>query len=443
MPNSMRQVFADMDDCATGLSLDRLGRLHRWGVDGDYHSAEPDVQLERPAPLSLRELCRRHERTLRFLWLNTFLMPEYKLDAFVTTKSVLDAAPARMARSHEIGEMIRDEQYDVAALCEAWTDDSRTAILNNWNPWPVWVFGSPSSEMTFRAEVYVPGVTEIVGLFGGETEWTILTVGLLSSGLFTLLPGSFGLVAHARETFGMEGLMTRDADYFSNKGILLVVVETGHNTKIEFYSAHLISGNDLIAESGNRETVVARVATAQIDQLVDAINRTHIPSNVIVVAGDFNISDSGALTEYLRKRMEDDLQLEDVWTRYAEARYGATRSGTFSNAAFPDEPNPAHREYMCDIAGPGECSACPAAAGAPPCPGYEEGAASRVDHVYVQKPSSGHDICLNVSRPRRRHFKREGSSPGFAEIATLSDHVGIEMNLFFAGKHKPADPHID
>lgn len=53
MVTSMRQLYADMDDCANeGLSLDRLGKLHRWGFDEEYHSGV----LERPNPLSLREL---------------------------------------------------------------------------------------------------------------------------------------------------------------------------------------------------------------------------------------------------------------------------------------------------------------------------------------------------------------------------------------------------
>ena len=414
MRSSLRALFDDMDNCMKNRRLDLLGKLHRWGVDDEYHTGA----LERPSVLSFRELARRHDKTLKFLWLNTYLLPEVKLDAVVTTQSLNPAAPDRMARAQEIGNMIKNECYDVAALCEVWTADSRETILNNWSPWPVCITGPGNSQMEVKAEVAV--VSDVLAFLGAPSDVTILTVDIMSSGLFTLLPGYYGLLSHQREKFNTEGVLTRDSDAWANKGILQVVVETGYGSKIEFYSAHLISGNDLIKESGETETVVSDVTQAQIDQLVDFINRTHNPSNVIVVAGDFNISNEGASNGYLSQRLENDSHLEDIWDRYSQAKYFAEQDGTMSCPDFQDDP--LHNQYIWDN------------------PGGVPVVTPRYDRVFLQKPSSSHDICVNISRPRRRHFKRTPSPD--LQIATLSDHVGIEFQLFITDMHVPAQPGI-
>ena len=422
MSKSMRGLFDDMDDCATVRSLDLLGRLHRWGVDDQYHSGA----FERPSNLSLKELCRRHATRIKLLWLNTYLMPQIDLDVPFATKSVHDAAPARMQRALEIGQMIRSEGFDVAALCEVWTDDSRTTILNNWNPWPTWSKGPEKSYLTLKVEV--PGVSDILGLFGVDASIKVITIELLSSGLFTLLPGPFGLVAWRSVRFSDEGVTLRDADAWSNKGILQVVIPSGHGGNIEFYTTHLISGNDLKSESGDTETVVADVARSQIGDLVSFIQATHDPANFIVVAGDFNISDSGACAGYLSQRMEDELGLEDVWTRYAQPKYQAQLGGTQSYDGFPRDPlNP---NYIGD---------CTKSSGG--CPDdVLKSDSRRIDHVFVQKASSKTAVHVEVSRPRRRHFQREPSAPEYDACATLSDHVGIELRLFTTDVHVFAQP---
>jgi endonuclease/exonuclease/phosphatase family metal-dependent hydrolase len=381
--------------------------------------------LERPASLSLKGLCFRHQKKLNFLWLNTYLMPTIVFNALSIKKNLHDAAPARIPRSQEIGQMIKEEDFDVAILCEAWTEDSRTTILNNWNIWPIWIIGPDKSYISL--EVEVPGVSDILEYFGVDPDIKIVTVELASSGLFTILPGKYGLLAHNRTKFSTEGAPLRDADAWSNKGVLQVVVETGYSSNIEFYSTHLIFGNDLIKSSGDTETVVADIAKSQIDNLFDFINSTHNPSNVIVVAGDFNIADNGINSEYLRHRMEDELGLEDVWARYSRSKYYAQLAGTENNLAFPDDPG--NNEYICDRTGTDGC-------------GEGVNDSRRIDYVFVQKPSSNHNIHIEVSRPRRRHFKRNPDVIDYNEIQTLSDHVGIELKLYISDAHVFAEPTI-
>jgi endonuclease/exonuclease/phosphatase family metal-dependent hydrolase len=421
MVNSMRQLYEDMDDCANqALSLDTLGKMHRWGSDADYHSGAP----ERPTPLSLKELCRRHERRLKFLWLNTYLMPTIKLDNPLKKVTLHEGTPANISRAQEIGQTIKQEGFDVAALCEVWTDGSKTTILNNWTPPTVWIKGPGKSIMQFKMEI--PGVTEIAKWLGVDASVKVFTVEIMSSGLFTLLPGSFALLGQNSEVFTNEGVKIRDADAWSNKGILMVTVETGYGSKIEFYSTHIISGNDFPISSAEREDVVADVARAQIDQLVSFITKNNNPSNLIVVAGDFNIDGAGLHYEYLRKRMEDDLGLEDAWVRYSHDKYGVHLYGTMSNNTFPDDA--VNSKYIRDCTDSDKC------------PGDQMGDSTRNDYVFVQKPTSKHLIGVEVSRPRRRHFKRDPSAEGYAVIPTVSDHVGVEMKLFIADKHILAQP---
>jgi endonuclease/exonuclease/phosphatase family metal-dependent hydrolase len=155
------------------------------------------------------------------------------------------------------------------------------------------------------------------------------------------------------------------------------------------------------------------VQREQIDQLVSFIQRTHNPSNFILVAGDFNLDAGSGYYEELRGRLEDTLglELEDVWTRYAQSRYKA-RIGKTDNPAECQEDHGFADDGI----------------------GGTVNDSGRIDYIFVQKPCDSHDITVDVSRPRRRHFPRQPSAPGYDQIQYLSDHTGIELKLFFARK---------
>ena len=385
MSISMRQIQRDMDECSgnSSVSLDQLGRLHRWG-GASYQSGVP----QRPDILSLRDLGHRHSNVFKFLWLNTYLLPTLKIHVPIFFDGERPGAPDPYDRAIEIGRMIRDENYNGAALCEVFTEESKNWILSACDN-PTWVRGP-----------------------GGGT-WTIyaVTVDIASSGLLTLLPGPYSLIGYNREKFDNEGDKKRDADAWSNKGIALAVVDTGFNTKFELYSTHLIYGGDFHDISPQDRMDVQR---EQIDQLVSFIQRTHNPTNFILVAGDFNLDAGSGYYEELRGRLEDTLglELEDVWTRYAQSRYKA-RIGKTDNPAECQEDH----GFADDGIG-----------------GSIDDDSGRIDYIFVQKPCDSHDITVDVSRPRRRHFPRQPSAPGYDQIQYLSDHTGIELKLFFASK---------
>lgn len=390
MTNSMRQIAMEMDASianASLISLDGLGKLHRWGYDA-FQTGVPF----RPDVLSLKELGHRHARGLKFLWLNAYLLPDLTLDTPVYSGRVFTGAPARNARAYEIGEAVKRYEYDIVGLCEVFTEESKDRLLSVWGEHtPYWVTG-PSE---------------------GEANYVVITVETLRSGLLTILPGGYGLLGDSREKFDDEGDRTRDADAWSNKGILKVVADTGYNTKLEVYSTHLIYGGGLSGDISNEDRY--EIQRSQLDQLVQFISRERNPSNFLIVAGDFNIYASEGFYGELKWRMENDLGLEDVWTRYAIARYGAKIGQTSDSSLCAFDRLPCERFADDNTSG-------------------ELNETGRIDYVFVQKPSTQHDISVDVGRPRRVPFQRSATSDSYGDIQYLSDHAGLELQLFVASR---------
>lgn len=399
MSISMRQLQLDMDPCSNGgtISLDALSKLHRWGGPS-YESGKP----KRPDIISLCDMGHRHSKVFRLLWLNAYLMPTIDWSVAGIKKGKVEGAPMIAQRAAEIAWKCGN-RYDCIALCEVWREDSSDQILQNMDPKnPPSARGSSGGTREIKVETLVK-------------DFTVATIEILSSGLLTMNPGHYTRIGDNREKFNNEGVFFRDADAYSNKGILQVVVETGFNTKLEIYSTHLIKGGDFIDIS---EEDQINIQTEQIKQLVSFINKTHVPHNFIIVAGDFNI-DASKHYEALRSIMEDTLGLEDVWTRYAQSRYGAKLGIT---------------EYSTACQGDSKCSEF-----------ADDGIGgnvvddhNRIDYIFIQRPDdspkNGQDINVEVARPRRRHFPRDPSAPGYGQIQHLSDHSGIELKLFVSGK---------
>lgn len=395
MSISIKQLRKDMDPCFKGpISLDALARLHRWG-GASYKSDE----LKRPNALSLSDLGHRHSKVFRFLWLNAYLMPTIEYNIAGLYSGEKEGAPMIPQRASEIAWICQD-RYDCIALCEVWTDQFRDQILKSMNPpYPLWAIGPGGGT---RRKYIDLGVVEV----------DVLTIELLCSGLLTMNPGYYPRIGNESEKFNDEGSETRDADAYANKGILKVTVETGFNTKLEIYSTHLLKGGDFQDLSAQDRI---SIQAGQIDQLVNFIGKTHEPSNFIIVAGDFNVDAAGGYYEELRTRLEDKLGLEDVWTYYAQKRYGARAGNTDSSSAC--QADPACSEFADDNVGAETIN--------------DNG---RIDYIFVQKPSDSHDINVDIARPRRKHFPRDPSSPGYDQISNLSDHAGIELKLFLSIK---------
>ncbi len=240
MDISLRKIAKDMNSCVVGtdISFDKIGRLHRWGND-TYQSGVS----YRPEELSLRLLGHKHDKTIKFLWLNAYMLPSLKLDTPVWSGQVFEGAPAISSRAYEIGATIKKSGYDIAALCEVFSVQSKDSILSACENPPNWARGPGEGKVHFKIKVPVLSDVPIVGdLF----EYEVLTIETISSGLLTVLPGNYGLLGYNAEVFDEKGSRTRDADSWANKGILKVIADTGFNTKLEIYSTHLIYGGGLV-----------------------------------------------------------------------------------------------------------------------------------------------------------------------------------------------------
>lgn len=295
---------------------------------------------------------------------------------------------------------------------------SKDTLLSAWENAPGWARGSGEGKVEYK--IKVPVVSD-VPYIGDLFEWKVLTVNTISSGLLTVFPGKYGFSSYSAEPFNAKGERTRDADAWSNKGILKVVADTGFNTKLEIYSTHLIYGGGLIGDISTEDRYA--IQRQQLDQLVNFIKRERDPSNFIMVAGDFNINASEALYEELRGRMEEELGLEDVWTRYAISRYDA-KVGETSDPSICTQLKPPCANYADDNTSDSV---------------NEEG---RIDYIFIQKPSESHDMSVDIARPRRVPFKRDPSANGYDQINYLSDHVGIELQMFISSRYLPAHPTI-
>ncbi len=116
--------------------------------------------------------------------------------------------------------------------------------------------------------------------------------------------------------------------------------------------------------------------------------------------------------------MEEELGLEDIWTKYASPRYGAKIGIT--NDPSVCLPDPCCGQYADDHVSD-NISDKP----------NDEG---RIDYIFIQKPCEDHDMSVDISRPRRMPFKRDPSSDEYNKIQYLSDHVGMEIVIFISSK---------
>jgi exonuclease III len=244
--------------------------------------------------------------------------------------------------------------------------------------------------------------------------------------------------------------------------------------KIDLYSTHLYSGGDLldVPELGlgapsNAEK--ASVRSAQIDELVAFISSTHDPRHVAILVGDFNIaaapdrvngkwkmsdeytsltSKLGAISSSFPGFNGHIMSLDDWWIL-------PVFSGIFLKALPKDATvDTVRAQGHTNRHGDGDdpvidtfdsiCAAVPANTARPKSANtndyycqeqtwYQPDATgNRIDYIFIERPTAAHVFMLDVSRIRRRAFKRSGShtQPQFF----LSDHLGLEVTLYASPK---------
>ncbi len=411
-----------------------LARRHRW------QGGEP------PAENPSGSLLERHNhpatRTHRFLFYNTFLVPGLQLSPGLAGVGRLGLALAQVGlllgrsvapgirssgdarlspllgrldpgangpvtidlmakaqyrrRAVEMGGVVARE-YDIAALCEVFTPRTREQVL---------------AAMAQQGRTVAHAAGPPAG--GG--------VGRVDSGLLTVaMDRSRRQVRSASRVYSRHGDPLREGDAWATKGVLLTVVDLGPG-KLELYSTHLLAGNDLLAT----DLPVLRalgpslspeqwldLRLSQVDDLLHFYREEHDPRNVAMVVGDFNLSaQDPASHEALSERMAG-AGLLDAWPYPGRQRplpQGDTHAtGGWGRSSRLEQLGPLDQGGYLDDALPA------------PQP------SSRIDYIFVERPTEAHAFHLDLSRVRRRAFPRRQDRPGAERF--LSDHVGLETTL--------------
>ncbi|MCB1017446.1 MAG: hypothetical protein KDB10_20330 [Acidimicrobiales bacterium] len=335
---------------------------------------------------------------LRLLFLNAFLLRTGRLPLPGRAR-YLHAAPAVDARAHELGARLAG-RYDVAALCEVFDPGERRAIVAGWHR-------RPGGRRRPRTASGPPVLTRRLPL-------------VKSSGLLTVVdgPAVVRTATHRYRTRGHRGL---DADAWAHKGALLVEVDAGSPCHLEVYSTHLIAGGGfLVGRDDSHRSAVADHRQAQAHELLDFVRRTHRPGNASLLVGDFNVDACSPDPAYgeLAAAM-GEAGFVDVW-----AEHGTGPGWTSDLLDRPDAiatPDPEDPDRCLDV---GAGRAADAGDG-----GVEPG--KRIDHAWLRAPAGGDGDAptVTVRAIRRMAFPRPAGAEGHDELAFLSDHLGLHLDL--------------
>lgn len=406
MDISFRDLARRMDPVDLPDRLRGLAGLHRW-LGGPV-----------PGRLAFRGLADRHlgatSRRVRLLWLNTEL---------------LISAGARHERVRELAAILTDPEhpYDIVALCEVLTGLPETDVRFDLHHGLEVDMVSVPDLLIQEVRRLAPDVAVAQGPVGEDAAF--------GSGLVTF---SFGhpIVGEPRShVFRTTGSSTVDS--MARKGVLLTSVDIGPGV-LDFYSTHFASGVRPIELplAGEHVPDTRRTQLAQVGELLEFyVGQTsrHL-DRVSVVCGDFNIAaldteraaaglgtDDPALDHRDRffERMSA-LRFTDCWPgRGGDTNYTFYDRHDGVSIGFICHPARDHGRYCDDEPRPG-------------IPAISEPFASayqRLDYVFVEDPEPRHAIIVDWARPRRLPFHRPPGSPERDEHPTMSDHLGIEVEL--------------
>jgi endonuclease/exonuclease/phosphatase family metal-dependent hydrolase len=324
-------------------------------------------------------------RPVRFLFYNTYLLWVLRLPGGVE----VGAKPGVAARACELGQTLPG-QYDVMALCEVFNRRELEAILDGW---------------TSRPEVALGPHRRGLPVLGKP------------SGLATIADG-YRIMRTDRHVYRERGQVWRDTDALSSKGVLLTEVDLGVGPgRLEVYSTHLIMGNDVVRRPGSLHRANDRVRFDQVDELLDFVERTHDSANTALVVGDFNIPAYDPLEptspssdyERLRTRFDAD-GFDDLWRNHGDGpgfTYGLDHVGDAICVPDPDAP-----EFCAEPAGP-----------------QTNHKPLRLDYAFLLRPDDRQRIAVDVMAFRRRSFPRLPGTEGYEDLAFLSDHLGLHLEL--------------
>ncbi|MBS1811301.1 MAG: hypothetical protein JST84_24265 [Acidobacteria bacterium] len=322
-------------------------------------------------------------------------------------KVVLEKKPALSARASEIGqELASGNVADIAALCEVWKTDLFEKL------------------MTPLSAKYSAGLSVVSGSMANDDSLT-------GSGL-CVLGLNRSVTKIAEHIFTNKGSRHQDADAWAQKSVILSRIDVGCG-KIDLYSTHLHSGNDLgdvqnlnvdlgsldlgVTEidfgkigltSAPSEQDKHNVRIAQCEEIVEFIKQTHDPKNIAILVGDFNINAQDQAQHTQLRDVMFKAGLQDLWKRqYNDTSLGMTHG----------DPN-----QICPVNTPADEFAnetLPAQGG------------SRIDYVFVELVKKTHSFDLDLTVIKRRPFRRAVATEG---EAFMSDHIGLSMDLLCSPK---------
>jgi endonuclease/exonuclease/phosphatase family metal-dependent hydrolase len=315
----------------------------------------------------------------------------------------LQAKPALGPRSKEIGDVLRNDGYDLVALCELWNADCRKDLLEHWH--------LPKSAQHLAIGKAEGDAFLGDGLLSGSRDGRIVDV-----------------QRHGYQTRGIDRTpgnvldMLADDELWAEKAVLLLRVDVGVGV-LDLYVTHLyfgtgLAGSDVgqffahLTPPNNSERTGVRAA--QLDELGQFIADTHRAQNVAVICGDFNIDATAHDPDYggvdALQHFIASHNLEDRWVVPHADVMGST-GGDF--------------DKICASAQPGDSRFCLDAIVSGQSVGY------RIDFVFVEKPTPQHAFMLDVTRVRRRSFPRPQVTD---DQAHMSDHLGLDCTFLASSR---------
>lgn len=332
------------------------------------------------------------------------VIEEILILAGVPRELVLEEKPALKLRAQEIGDVLRQDHYDLVALCETWNGDLRDILVEKWDLQrneKHLATGKPEGDAFFGD-----------GLLFGSTDGRIID-----------------RQRHEYTTRGIDRTsgpvlaMLTDDELWARKGVMLVRIDVGVGV-LDVYFTHLYFGTGLgldgIPAVGPflyppNNTEREDVRSAQLKEFSGFFESTHHGPNVAVVCGDFNIDATGQDPEYSGVQALQQFisrhDLQDMWLS-PHGEFAGCTGGNFGKICPPAQSHNDSR--FCNEATNVDLSN-----------GY------RIDFLLVERPQTCHSFMLDITRVRRRSFPRPQVTE---DQAHMSDHLGLDCTLLASQK---------
>lgn len=356
------------------------------------------------------------------------LLQAFGLDLNVTVNS----KRLVQERALETGNALIHD-YDLISLVEVWRQETVDKIISAWGN---------NTPFHFRGNDR-PGSLNYLG--GAYKD--------LGSGLLVVSPGQPAAKV-ADKAYDVDGVTRNvgncadlgplvDSDRWAAKGILMTRIDAGVGT-IELYTTHLYSGGDMLSWDiigVPGETEKMNVRLEQVKNFVSFFQEHHDPRNVAMFTGDFNIEAGTpgydglvALLTNIPLPQGSTTSFTDCWLYGVSDPAADHRAGTSRNG---DDDDPKREKDFSQV-----CHVPNAPVPQPPtvmpldiyCDDRQPAARGRIDYIFVEIPRDTHTFNLDLTRIRRRTFRRRDDDISKQDEENereyyLSDHLGLDMVL--------------